>query len=141
MIIEKLKKEDISSYKELIDNVFDGSNPIEEYNKYDENNDVYEIIVAKKDDRVVGSITMYKINLFTYSFQPALEVFNVAVHIDYRGEGIAKKIFAYIFEYAKKEGFKQIFLTCLETAHGAHKLYESIGFVKAPSVKYVKDIK
>ena len=141
MIIEKLKKEDIASYKELIDNVFDGSNSIEEYNKYDENNDIYEIIVAKKDNRVVGSITMYKINLFTYSFQPALEIFNVAVHTESRGEGISKKIFDYIFDYAKKEGFKQIFLTCLESAHGAHKLYESVGFVRAASVKYVKDIK
>ncbi len=141
MIIEKLKKEDISSYKDMIDNVFEGSNPIEEYNKYDENNDIYEIVVAKKDDRVVGSITMYKINLFTYDFQPALELFNIAVHNDYRGQGVARQIFDYVFDYAKKEEFNQIYLTCLEDAYGAHKLYESVGFIKAGSVKYVKDIK
>lgn len=135
MIIEKLKYEDLESYKNLIDECFDGSNDINQYKKYNENS-TYEIIVAKEDNKIIGSITFYKINLFTFSFQPALEIFNVGVLKEYRGKGIAKIIFEYIINYAKENEYKTIFLTCLDTAYPAHKLYESIGFKKMNSVKY-----
>lgn len=136
MIIERLKKCDIKSYKDLIDETFDGSNGLEFYNKYDENNKNYEIIVAKENDKIIGSITMYKIDLFTFSFQPAIEIFNVAVLKEYRGKGIAKMLFQYIIEYAKNNGYKSIHLTCLDNAYNAHKLYESVGMKRASSVKF-----
>lgn len=135
MLIEILKKSDLNSYKELIDECFDGSNNIGEYEKYNPKAN-YKIVVAKDGEKVVGSITFYKLDLFTFSFQPALEIFNVAVLKEYRGQKIAKKLFEYIIDYAKENGYKSINLTCLDTATSAHKLYESIGFVKANSVKY-----
>lgn len=136
MIIERLKKEDLKLYKDLIDEAFDGSNSIDSYEKYDENSRVYQIIVAKDNNKIVGSITFYKIDLFTFSFQPCLEIFNVCVSKEYRKRGIAKEIFNYIFNYAKENGYKQIFLTCLDSAIPAHKLYESVGFKKMSSIKY-----
>ena len=39
MIIEKLKKEDLNEYKKLIDEAFNGSNDLDSYYNYDENND------------------------------------------------------------------------------------------------------
>ena len=140
MEIEILKKSDIESYKELIDECFDGSNNIDEYKKYNPEAN-YKIVVAKDGDKVVGSITFYKIDLFTFSFQPVLEIFNVAVLKDYRGQKIAKKLFEFIFDYAKKNGYKSINLTCLNTAVPAHKLYESVGFTRASSVKYNLSLK
>lgn len=134
--IEKLKKVDIEGYKALIDECFDGSNPITEYQQYNENNDSYTILVAKDGNKIVGSITYYKMDLFTFSFQPTIEIFNVAVLKSYRGQKIAKKIFAYIIEYANSNGYKCINLTCLDTAEDAHHLYESLGFKRASSVKY-----
>lgn len=136
MIVEKLKKEDISLYKELIDEVFKSSNNIDYYNNYDENNTNYEIIVAKENNKIIGSITMYKLELFTFSFQPAIEIFNVGVSKEYRNKGIAKKIFEYIIKYARENGYNSIHLTCLDNAYNAHKLYESIGMKRASSVKY-----
>lgn len=136
MIIENLKKEDLKSYKDLIDACFDDSNDLEWYEKNYTNKDKYEIIVAKESDKIIGSITFYKINLFTFSFQPALEVFNVAVLPEYRGKKIAKKIFEYIIKYSKENGYKSIYLTCLNDAYDAHYLYESVGFKKTSSVKY-----
>ncbi len=135
MLIEILKKSDLKSYKKLIDECFDGSNNISEYEKYNPDAN-YRIVVARDGDRVVGSITFYKLDLFTFSFQPVLEVFNVAVLKDYRGQKIAKKLFEFIFDYAKKNGYKSINLTCLDTAITAHKLYESVGFTRTSSVKY-----
>jgi len=136
MIIERLKKEDLELYKNLIDEVFDGSSNIDIYNKYDENNNNYEIIVAKKDNKIIGSITMYKLELFTFDFQPALEIFNVAVLREYRGKKVAKTIFEYIINYAKNNGYNSIHLTCLDNAYNAHKLYESVGMKRTSSVKY-----
>ena len=60
----------------------------------------------------------------------------VAVLKEYRKQGIAKKIFKYIIDYAKSNGYKSIHLTCLDTAYNAHKLYESVGMKRANSVKY-----
>ena len=135
MLVELLKKSDLKSYKELIDECFDGSNDISEYEKYNPEAN-YKIVVAKDGEKVVGSITFYKLDLFTFSFQPVLEIFNVAVLKDYRGQKIAKNLFDYVFDYAKKNGYKSINLTCLDTAIPAHKLYESVGFNRTSSVKY-----
>jgi len=138
--IEKLRKEDIGKYKELIDSCFGGSNSLEEYERKYREDAEYTIIVAKDEEKVIGSITMYSIDLFTYSFQPALELFNVAVLKEYRRNNVAKEILEYILKYAKENGYKSVYLTCLADAYGAHKLYESVGFNKLDSVKYGIDI-
>lgn len=140
MIIERLKYKDIENYKKLIDEVFDGSNDIEEYKKYDENAN-YAIIVAKENEEIIGSITFYEMKLFTFSFQPTLELFNVSVKKEYRDKGVATNIFNYIIDYAKENGFKSINLTCLDTAISAHKLYEKMGMVRTSSIKYNMSLK
>jgi Predicted acetyltransferase len=136
MKIEKLQMSDIASYKNLIDTCFGGSDDLEHYRNHYDDNAPYEIIVAKDNDVVVGSITFYKIDLFTFSFQPALEIFNVSVLPEYQGKKIAKNIFNYITNFAKENGYKSIFLTCLDSATNAHHLYESVGFKKMNSFKY-----
>ncbi|MDD2391599.1 MAG: hypothetical protein PHU94_01510 [Bacilli bacterium] len=45
-------------------------------------------------------------------------------------------MFDYVIKYAKENGYKSVFLTCLDTAYGAQKLYETIGFIKTDSLKY-----
>ncbi len=135
--IGKLKTVDLAKYKELIDNCFDGSNDISVYREnYNETSDSYEIFIAKSDENIVGCLTIYKIDLFTYSFQPALEIFNVCVHPEYRGQKVAKQLFEKVFSYAREHRYKSIYLTCLDTAHDAHRLYESVGMTKTNSIKY-----
>ena len=135
--IENLKTKDLDQYKSLIDECFGGSNDIEEYQKrYKEDNESYEIIVAKHEDKIVGSVTIYKIDLFTFSFQPGIEIFNVAVLKDYRRKNIAKILFEYIINFAKENGYCTLFLTCLDDAYSAHRLYENVGFKKTNSLKY-----
>ncbi len=134
-MIEILRKEDIKLYKELIDECFDGSNDLSYYEKYN-NNEGYIIFVYKIDSKIVGSITAYKLDLFTFSFQPALEIFNVCVLKNYRKQNIAKDLFDEVIKYAKDNKYKSLCLTCLDSAVPAHKLYESVGFKRASSVKY-----
>ena len=135
MKIEKLQRTDLKSYKQLMDVCFDGSNDIGDYEKYDESA-AYEIVVVKDDERIVGSVTFYKMDLFTFSFQPALEIFNVAVLPEYREQKLAKQLMEYVVNWGRERGYKSMFLTCLDTAKAAHRLYESVGMQRASSVKY-----
>ena len=134
--IEELKSEDLEQYKKLIDDCFGESNDIEYYRTNYTKNENYAILVAKSNNIIVGSITLYKIDLFTFSFQPAIEVFNVAVLKEYRRNNIAKKLLEYTIKYAKDNNYKSIYLTCLSDAYEAHKLYEGAGLKKMPSNKY-----
>ncbi len=139
--IERLQKADLSKYKSLIDECFGGSNEQKIYDQnYVENSDKYQILVAKDEDKIVGSLTFFMLDLFTYSFQPAIEIFNVCVLEKYRGQKIAKKLFIHTQDLAKEHNYKSIHLTCLDTATDAHRLYESMGMKKANSVKYFKEI-
>jgi len=134
--IENLKYDDLEQYKALIDNCFGGSQDIEIYRnsyKLDRN---YEIIVAKLDGKIIGSITMQKIDLFTFSFQPVIELFNISVNSDYREHKVGSIMMDYVKKYAKEHGYKQIILTCLDDQPVIHKFYEKVGFTKANSRKY-----
>ncbi len=131
MTIEKLKFCDLPAYKALMDECF-GNCSVDSFKE----SDAYDIVVAKEDDKLLGSMTLYKIELFTFGFQPCIELFNVAVTAGARGRGIGRALMDYAKDYAKDNGYKSISLTCLEEATPAHKLYESAGFIKAPSRKY-----
>jgi len=140
MMIGKLKKEDLLLYKELIDDCFGSSNDISVYEKeYKENSNV-NIIVLKADGKIVASITYIEINLFTYSNQPCVELFNVATLTSYRRKGFNEKIMDYILKEIKEKGYNSVYMTCLESAKTAHEFYEKMGFEKMDSRKYYKKI-
>ncbi|WP_321384315.1 GNAT family N-acetyltransferase [uncultured Enterococcus sp.] len=139
MKIEVLKKSDIIQYKALIDNCFGHSNNIDLYNKYEQNT-AYTIFVAKDHGEIIGSVTQYAIDLFTFSFQPCLMLFNVAVKQEFRRQNVAQMLLREVISKARKQGYQSISLTCLDNAHAAHHLYESLGFEKNNSVKYSMDL-
>ncbi len=136
MVIEKLKKEDFVKYKELIDEAFDTNTDINSYSKYNPENESYEIVVIKENEDIIATLTMYKLNLFTFSFQPTIELFNVAVKKEFKRKGLGKLLIDYVKEYAKKNGYKTIHLTCLEEEKDVHLFYENVGFKKNESRKY-----
>lgn len=139
--IEYLQREDLPQYKVLMDECFGSSKALTHYqNRFDENRSDYRILAAKAGGKLVGSVTFYKIDLFTFSFQPALELFNVGVLKAYRGNKIGQKLIEFVFDYAKQNGYNSVSLTCLDTAKDAHKLYEKMGFEKMSSLKYNKTI-
>lgn len=137
--IEKLDKRDIVSYKDLIDNCFGGSNALEQYQKYQQR-EAYTIWVVKDKDTIIASVTQYAIDLFTFDFQPCLMLFNMAVLEEYQKQGIGKQLLSFVIQKAREDGYRQISLTCLDSAEPAHRLYERVGFQKADSRKYVLDL-
>ena len=136
VIIQRLKYEELEQYKNLIDNCFGGSVEIERYREMYSTNKNYEIIVAKIDNKIVGSVTILKIDLFTFSFHPMLELFNVCVDSKYREKKLGTFMIDYIIEFAKENKYKSLILTCLDDLPTLHKFYEKVGFTKANSRKY-----
>lgn len=141
MIIERLSYNDLDEYRKLVNECFEANDSLERYQEnYNPNDNNLVILVAKDNGVIVGSITYLKVNLFTFSMEPSIMLFNVLTNPSYRKKGIAKMIFNHIYEEAKKEGYKRITLTCLESELGVHAFYESCGMKKAASRKYYIDI-
>ena len=139
--IEYLKKEELDQYRDLMKESFGSVSDIEDYKKsYKEDSENYKILVAKDGERVIGALTFYKIDMFAFEKSYALQIFNVAVLSEYRGKKIARHLFDYVIKYGRENEYKSLFLTCLETAHSAHRLYESLGFEKMARVKYSMDL-
>ena len=136
MVVERLKREDLPKYKALIDEAFDGSQELDKYLSYDENSSAYQVIVLKEKEDIVATVTMYKLNLFTFSFQPTIELFNLAVKKEYRRHNLGKILIEYVIDYAKDNGYKTLHLTCLESEKDVHAFYENVGFKRAESRKY-----
>ena len=52
----------------------------------------------------------------------------IAVHQDYRGKGIGRRLLEELAVYAKEKGYNKLRLDVINTNPGARKLYERVGF-------------
>ena len=77
-------------------------------------------IVGTIDDKVAAYAGAW------ISFEEA-QVTNVAVHPDYRGQGIGTKLFAKLIEEVKTKGVTAITLEVRPSNNAAIKLYENFG--------------
>jgi ribosomal-protein-alanine N-acetyltransferase len=81
-------------------------------------------LVAKVEEKAVGYIGVWKI------FDEG-HITNVAVHPDFRGNGIGKALISELLYLCKKDGILSFTLEVRESNIGAQKLYKSFGFVEA----------
>ncbi|MCL2559461.1 MAG: GNAT family N-acetyltransferase [Turicibacter sp.] len=136
--LEYLKPEDLPQYKALIDEAFGNSRSLDEYNKrYDPNHSAYKILVAKDEAQLIGTITIYMIDLFTFDFQPTLEIYNVVVAKEYRGTNTASLMFDFMKDFAHEHGYQSASVTCLTEATRAHRFYEKMGFEKLDRERFL----
>ena len=134
--IEKLAEADLSKYRELLGECFGAASMPETYSGLYDSNNNYDIIVAKDGDELVGAMTLVRVDLFSFKDLPFLMLFDVCVSAHRRKAGVATKIMKYIRDYAVKNGYHSISLTCRNSAHDAHSFYERMGFDKVDSRKY-----
>lgn len=80
--------------------------------------------ICEIDGKVVGYAGMY----YVY---PEGDITNIAVTKEYRRRGIAKKILAFMFEEAKKNGVIEYTLEVRVGNKNAIHLYEKLGFINA----------
>ncbi len=90
----------------------------------DEINDPAAIfLVAVDGDKTIGYIS-------GECAADECELSNVAVDIDYRGQGVASALFARLIERCEKRGVKKIYLLVRADNDSAHRLYLGLGFIE-----------
>lgn len=62
----------------------------------------------------------------------------IAVHEDFRGQGIGSQLFEALFSWAQEKGYKAIHLDVIDENPKAKSLYERLGFSKTNYVKVPK---
>lgn len=65
----------------------------------------------------------------TFSCQPLLNIHDLAVAEQFRGQGVGRKLIEYVAQLAKELGCCKVTLEVLEGNVRAHGLYKSCGFV------------
>jgi len=135
--VEYLKHADLERYKALIDDVLGASNSLEHYQAhYREESSNVRVVVAKKADEIVGTITFVLVDTFTGLLDPKIEFSNFATSQKARGTETATLLMNFVSDYAKEHGYKSVTVNCLADAERAHGFYEKMGFEKVDRVRF-----
>ena len=97
-------------------------------------------IVALRDDRLVGSVMLYPPEASAYGAQAASatwpELRLLAVTAEARGLGVGERLVQECIRRARAEGAAAIGLHTSHSMAGAMRLYERMGFVRAPETDF-----
>jgi ribosomal protein S18 acetylase RimI-like enzyme len=130
--IDNLKFEDLHGLKDVYEDGFEGSKTdmgmmLKTFDLI-RNNSAYQILCAKIDDKVVGSVMGVVCKELFGKCLPFMVVENVVVSGEFKRQGIAKQLMMRLEEIAKEHKCSTILFVSSEHRTGAHKLYESLGF-------------
>ena len=123
--LRKMKSDDIPFVKETENLSFSNPWPESAFKGEVENPGVSfpYVIVLKGEERIVGHIIYWRI-------KEEVQISNIAIHPDFRGLGIGKKVMSTIMDKIKKEGVSYIFLEVRPSNNRAVALYKKLGFQK-----------
>lgn len=128
MIIEKLKIEDVPDllvlYRTLVPFELSIEKSFETYKEILMNEN-YSLLVAKEDNRVLGSALGICCKSLTVPF---LVIEDVIVKEGLRGKGIGRKLMESLDEFAKRKHCEYAILVSSGFRKEAHKFYDSVGF-------------
>ena len=107
-----------------------GSDPARMKSAFDSirQNPDYYLLVAKREDQIVGTLMGIVCHVLADNCKPFLVVENVVVREDYRRQGIAQKMFQRIEEWAKEKGCGYSLLVSGGARTWAHQFYEKVGY-------------
>jgi ribosomal protein S18 acetylase RimI-like enzyme len=129
--IDQLKFEDLNGLKDLYEDSF---GTLTDYDKMKErfnsvqNDSNYILLIAKDENKVVGSVLGVICNELIGQCTPFMVIEDVAVLKLYRRNGIARQLLQKIEEHAKSRKCNMIIFVSSIHREGAHKLYESLGY-------------
>ena len=132
--VEYLRKKDINSYKEFIEEVFDYSVIPEVIEKLIRKN---KVLIIKDNDKIVATATLEE--KFEYiKNQKYYYISYLGVLKNYRRKGYATKIFEKIEELVKENDISYLELTTGNQRRIAHYFYKSKGFKIKDTTVFVK---
>lgn len=79
-------------------------------------------ILAEVNGRIVGYVLYWVL-------PGALDIHNIAVHVDFRRQGVARLLLGRVLSQAKAQSATRVMLEVRKSNLLAQKLYESIGFL------------
>jgi GNAT superfamily N-acetyltransferase len=88
-----------------------------------------ELVVAEQDGSVVGTCQLTFIPGLSRGGRERMLIEAVRVRSDLRGAGIGRRMMAYAVGRARSRGCAMAQLTSDKRRTGAHRFYESLGFV------------
>ncbi|GKX67412.1 GNAT family N-acetyltransferase [Inconstantimicrobium mannanitabidum] len=133
MVIEKLKLEDVNELLDLYKELTPYENSIGKSTEiYKEilKDDKYLLLVAKDNDRIVGSALAICCMVLALDGGRFLVIEDVIVKDGLRGKGIGKELMKAIDEFAIKNNCVYSIVVSSGHRKGAHKFYESVGFTE-----------
>jgi len=83
--------------------------------------------LAYQDDTAIGMAICFQ-GFSTFHAKPLLNIHDLAVHRDYRGRGVGRKLLAAVEQLARQLGCCKLTLEVKHENTGAKRLYERIGF-------------
>lgn len=130
--ITEAKVEDIEAILELQTQIYrvDSINPNGKLRlEIQIENKACQVLVAKLDNKVIGTATIYFIDVSvrdkSYAFLEGL-----VIHEDHRGNGHGTEFFQECVKQAKLKGCYKMLFTSGMDREDAHKFYEKLGFRK-----------
>ena len=79
-------------------------------------------ILAEIEGQIVGSVVYWLL-------PGAIDIHNIAVHVDYRRRGIARLLLGKVVSEARRQSAARVMLEVRRSNLAAQKLYESVGFL------------
>lgn len=133
LIIRPLKKGDIKEVAAIEEASF--SDPWRDSTFYSElyHGDTSKFLIAQMDKRVVGYVGMWLIG-------DEAHIVNIAVHPNYRRQGIGTKLVMALFDEIRKKGIERITLEVRASNIIAQQFYKKFDFQEiAIQEKYYRD--
>jgi predicted N-acetyltransferase YhbS len=93
-----------------------------------------DIIVAERDGRLVGSVTLYKPHRGATAGTYGVRLLSVPP--GERGTGIGTALMEYCITRARADGQRRVVLTVTQEMETARDLYERMGFRRAPELDH-----
>ena len=131
IIIEKLKIKDIDEVLKLYEKLVPVKQDYElSKKKYKDlyYSDKYTVLVAKSDDKILGTITSIVCDSIGFGGYSFMILDYLYVKEEYRNIGIATKLFENIENIAVSNNCGYIFFVSSSNNTEAHKLYEKLGY-------------
>lgn len=139
--LEYLKHADLAAYQALMSSVSDGVKSLEELQaSYKEDHPYVKVVVAKKENEIIGTITFVLIDTFMDVLDPKLEFSSFAVSPAARGTDTAKLLIDFMVDYGKRNGYRSIAVNCFPDAPRAHSFYKKVGFKPLDRARFILEI-
>jgi len=98
----------------------------------------YSLYVATIENEVVGTFELLIMDNLAHNGSPSAIVEDVAVDINYRSQGIGKKMMEYAMQICRQRGCYKLTLSSNLKRQAAHQFYENLGFTKHGYSFYVE---